>query len=127
MYYCRDCGCRFLQPERYYETHGLGAPPYEKVYYCPNCKSTDFCEEEKHYCRACGARIKNGGEYCSSLCRRRGDEMRKRERLRRIADEKNPLLLIVRETEEYNKQHGTTLSYGEYTALVMPEMRRRKK
>lgn len=88
---------------------------------CPLCKSTNIHEKNLTHCRCCGAKLTHGGEYCSEDCRIRGEEMWRRERLHRRLVNANPISRIIKETEAYNKAHGTDYSYGEYVAYVLSD------
>lgn len=44
MFRCHDCNETFGEPKFYEESHGLDAPPYERVAICPHCESTEFDE-----------------------------------------------------------------------------------
>lgn len=46
MFRCHDCNKTFSEPNFYEESHGLDAPPYERVAICPHCESTEFDEWE---------------------------------------------------------------------------------
>lgn len=125
MYHCNECKNEFTAPERTVETHGLSLPPYEVLSLCPVCKSTDI-EEITHYCKCCGARLKEDAEYCSERCRTRGEEILEREQRRREFLNTSPLLTAMREADEYNRTHGTDYSYGQYTAIIEPKIKRSK-
>ena len=86
---------------------------------CPSCGERTLRSEE--HCRCCGAKLtSSGNEYCSDACRRRGEEMWRRERIRRKLANANPISRIIKETEEYNRAHGTDYTYGEYVAYILP-------
>lgn len=116
MYCCKDCGKKFEKPKIMYDEHGFKSPPYEKYYVCPVCKSENFSEKQVNHCKCCGARISEGKEYCDSTCRNRGERMWRLQSLRNEKNNKNPVVLAVREVEEYNRIHNTELSYGQYFA-----------
>ncbi len=121
MLICSDCGSQFEKPDTYAETHGFNSPPFEGKRCCPFCKSTNIHEKNLTHCRCCGAKLTNaGGEYCSDACRRRGEELWRRERLRRKLANANPISRIIKEAEEYNRAHGTDYTYGEYVAYILP-------
>jgi predicted nucleic acid-binding Zn ribbon protein len=119
MYICLECGCEFENPKKLTETHSLPNPPYEKIYVCPNCNSTDIESKKILHCHCCGAKILNGDrEYCSEACRIKGEKLWLKESKRKNLLYTSPLYSIVRETEEYNKSHNTKYSYGQYVAFV---------
>lgn len=127
MLICSDCGSQFEKPDTYRETHGFNSPPFEEKRCCPFCKSTNIHEKNLTHCRCCGAKLTDGGEYCSEACRRRGEEMwRRQRRMRRLA-KANPISRIVREVEEYNRAHGTDYSYGKYVAYILSEGNKNEK
>ena len=65
MLICSDCGSQFEKPDTYRETHGFNSPPFEEKRCCPFCKSTNIHEKNLTHCRCCGAKLTDGGEYCS--------------------------------------------------------------
>lgn len=128
MHYCSDCGCEFETAAVLTETHGLASPPFEERRCCPLCGSGNIKTEEISYCRCCGAKLGTGEkEYCSSSCRKRGEEMRRRETKKRKLIFSSPLFQTVREVDEYNQKNHTDYSYGQYVTLVKPYLKRRKK
>ena len=121
MYYCLDCGGRFETAAVFNETHGLTSPPFEEVRCCPLCGGLKIEEEKVCYCRCCGAKLARGEKgYCSPSCRKKGEEMRRRELKKRGAMLSSPLFQIVREVDEYNAKNHTDLSYGQYVTLIKP-------
>lgn len=123
MYYCKNCGKEFEKPEKTYETHHLSNPPFELLYVCPTCKSSNFYEKSSTHCRCCGSRLPSGvSEYCSHSCKIKGEKMWRRELKKRQADLKDPLKMIVKECNIYNNSHGTRYSYGQYVALIRPKL-----
>lgn len=50
-YKCDHCGREFEEPDFVEETHGLDAPPYERIAVCPYCKGYF---EEMYQCKICG-------------------------------------------------------------------------
>lgn len=128
MYYCKNCGHEFSEPEKNYEAHQFSDLPFELIYICPNCKSGNFREKELTHCRCCGGRLPKGcEEYCSPACKARGEKMWQRELKRRRQSLKDPLQMIVRECILYNKEHNTNYSYGQYVALIRPKILKEKK
>lgn len=122
MYYCKDCGCEFEKAEILAQTHGLSRPPYEKHAACPCCGSGNFHEKAARHCRCCGARLPEGAhDYCNAECKARGKKLWEKERYRRHLSRIDPISVIIREADEYNKTHGTEYSYGQYVAFIRPE------
>lgn len=102
MYFCENCGSSF-----------------EKNITCPFCNSNDIRVADFTHCRCCGARLIEGQkEYCSDECKKKGKILWERERRRKRLSLISPLNLVLKEIAEYNKQHNTKLSYGEYVALI---------
>ncbi len=118
MYYCQDCEREFIKLKKLSETHSLYFPPYEEFYVCPFCNSGRVSKIPVQHCACCGAKIKNSEKYCSEECRIRGEYLWAKQRREKDYWQNHPLYVAVREVEEYNKQHGTHLSYGEYFAGV---------
>lgn len=128
MYYCKNCGSDFSEPEKTYETHLFSDTPFELFYVCPNCKSGNFYEKNLTHCRCCGGRLTGGQEeYCSDSCRNKGQKIWEREIKRRRKEFLNPLNMIVRECAVYNKKHNTNYSYGQYVAIIRPKLLKEKK
>lgn len=128
MYYCKNCGTDFDEPQKSYETHNLRDIPFEVVYLCPNCKSTYFYEKSTTHCRCCGSRLPKGQtEYCCNTCKIKGERLWRRELKNRHSDMLDPLKIIVRECNEYNRQHGTDYSYGQYVAIIRPRLSKKGK
>lgn len=118
MYICNNCGNEFDSPAVIEEKHALETPPYEKIYVCPRCKTTDYENAEYRYCRCCGARLSQKDElYCSSRCESNGKKLYQKElaQKRQLAD--SPLYKLVREIESYNLKSQKRLSYGQYVSL----------
>ncbi len=127
MYYCKNCGREFEEPEKSYETHIFTDTPFELFYVCPTCKSQNFREKNVTHCRCCGGKLTKGQEeYCSEACRNKGEKLWRRELKRRRNAMKNPLNLIVMECNEYNKQNNTRYSYGQYVAIIRPKLLKEK-
>lgn len=128
MYYCHDCGAEFEHADIYKETHGFSYPPFEERQRCPFCGGESIGEKSAKYCRYCGARLTVGvEEYCDNACRKKGEAMWSAERKKRGLAYTDPLNIIIREADEYNRIHGTTYSYGQYTALIMPTLDEKEK
>ena len=118
MYYCQDCERTFKRLKRITETHSLPNEPYEHFFVCPFCKSANVKKKPVRHCKCCGARMYKEGDYCSAACRRRGEYLWETERRRKKEWEQHPLRLAIKEVEDYNKQTGKNLSYGQYFAGV---------
>lgn len=118
MYYCQDCEKKFNYLKREEEKHGLSSPPYEVFYVCPYCGGSRIQKIEPRYCKCCGARMYGSGDYCSASCKKRGEYMWKMQRRRQQLLKESPLFAAVREVDEFNRNNGTHLSYGQYFALV---------
>lgn len=125
MYYCSACGCEFETADLFNETHGLESPPFEEGRCCPFCGSGEIKPRGVSYCRCCGAKLASGEkEYCSPSCRKRGEEMRRREMKKKRLIFSSPLFETVREVDEYNRKNGTDYSYGQYVTLIKPHLKR---
>ena len=123
MYYCKDCKGKFERFNILTERHGLDTPPYERIAVCPRCASTNFEEYVLSHCRYCGARLKRrDGVYCNSECRAKGERLWRMEAKRRREFAKSPLNIIVKRLDEYNKEHNTTYSYGQFVSIVLPKL-----
>ena len=118
MYICRDCEKEFRKYKVIIETHNMTSSPYEEFHVCPICFSTNIKKKEANHCKCCGARMYKEGDYCNSTCRRRGELLWEMERQKKQAWLKSPLYLALKEVEEYNSEHGTNLSYGQYFSGV---------
>ncbi len=128
MYICLECKCEFENPATIVERHGLSTPPYETLCVCPRCRSSSFEKIEPKYCHYCGAKLKDNQEnYCGEPCKIKGEKLRKKELQRQKLLSDSDLFRIVRETENYNKQHRKKYSYGQYTALILPKKKGKKK
>ena len=125
MYECQDCGHIFEFTVLSIEKHGLDTPPFEKFGKCPVCSSGFFREIKRAHCRCCGARLPLGRiDYCDEYCRKRGNELWKREALRRTKHNTDPLTILLKQIDEYNKLHSTRYSYGQFVALVLPTIKK---
>lgn len=119
MYYCKECGREFEAPQRIYEMHGQSYTPYETLYICPFCRSTEFSKKESTHCRMCGARLKNGAkEYCSEACKIKGEKLWLKQSIKNRMMLESPINKILREKNAYNFKNGTNYSYGQYVALI---------
>ena len=125
MYYCSACGCEFETADLFTETHGLESPPFEERRCCPLCGSGEIKPQAVSYCRCCGAKLASGEkEYCSTSCRKRGEEMRRREMKKKRLIFFSPIFETVREVDEYNRKNRTDYSYGQYVTLIKPHLKR---
>ena len=128
MYYCKDCNHKFEKPLIKPESHRLCSPPFEKIYLCPFCKSTNFTEIEIFHCRCCGARlIDSNGEFCSDKCKVRFEKLKRAEYKHKKQLNENALYQFMREVEAYNQKHNTKYSYGQYVAHIKPKLEEAKK
>lgn len=125
MYYCSDCGREFETAAVSTETHGLASPPFEEACLCPLCGSGNIKPKAVYYCRCCGAKLRaDEKEYCSPSCRKRGEEMRRRELKKKKLIFSSPLFQTVREANEYNEKNHTDYSYGQYVTLIKPYLKK---
>ena len=128
MYYCKSCDNTFSSPEIITETHGLSSPPYERFAVCPYCSSSNFSKVPVKYCRCCGARLRYGvDDYCSETCKANAEKLRIEESKRKERIKYDPVSVIVKELENYNKEHNSNISYGEYMVLIRPHILKDKK
>ncbi len=127
MFICCDCQCEFESPKKIIEKHSLDTGPYEAIYVCPFCNSNDFKIKSHTHCRCCGAKLSNtGSEFCSNECKNRGRMLWKNELKRRKELLINPINILIRELENYNKKHNTNYSYGQYVAIIENQRRKQK-
>ena len=117
MYHCTDCGRNFDFVKVVFETHGLSTPPYERRKLCPFCDSENYEEKKNQFCRFCGRRLKEEGEYCSRRCKVSGKNAYKRDRERAEQQAASPVVKTIKELALYNKEHGTKYSYGQFISL----------
>ncbi len=128
MYYCNNCGNEFSAPKKIYEPHFFCDTPFEIMYICPHCKSGNFREKIKTHCRCCGAKLTaEREEYCCDACRRKGEQLWKMEFKRKKRGILEPITLIIRDCNRYNKLHGTNYSYGQYVAFIEPKIKNFKR
>lgn len=74
-------------------------------------------KKEIRNCLVCGNEFETRTEdqlYCSKECKQMADEERRR--LRNIQRRRSPSRLdaFMKQVDEYNRKHGTHLSYGKY-------------
>ncbi len=128
MYYCKSCNKRFENPILKTETHRLNFPPFERLYLCPFCQATNFEEVKTTHCRCCGARIiEKQGEFCSDRCKIRFEKLHKAEYKHKKQVNDSAIYKFLREVDQYNKQHNTKYSYGQYVAHIKPKLEEIKK
>ena len=118
MFVCKNCGETFNIPKAVAERHNLSEAPFETLHFCPKCDSADLYETAGGYCRNCGRKIAKGKEYCNDTCRKQGEALWAKQRADREKLKDDPMLKLIRQTNEYNKRHGTRLSYGQFTAYL---------
>ncbi len=116
MYKCKDCEKEFRFPKKTFEKHGLPHAPYEEIWLCPHCGSHSFIKLPEFHCRYCGIKLSDERDYCSTACRKNGEAAYARQAQRREMLDRDPLIIAIREVEEYNRATGKRLSYGEYFA-----------
>lgn len=91
---------------------------FEKGTSCPFCKSNKVRPANFTHCRCCGAKLANEKkEYCSTECEKKGKVLWEKERRRKKLSLISPLNLTLQEIANYNKEHNTAYSYGQYIAL----------
>ena len=128
MYICKDCKNLFENAQKFLERHNLDTPPYEEISVCPHCNSERIVEEEKRYCRCCGARLPYGiYGYCNSACRKKGERMWRLQEEKRLLAQSNPLIKLTRALDLYNALNHTNYSYGEFVTLVLPRLSKKEK
>lgn len=73
IYYCSDCGCIFIKPEHFTDTHGLDTPPYEEYDGCPECGGA---YARTYECSCCGeyitgryVKVDDDERYCEECYR----------------------------------------------------------
>ena len=79
----------------------------------------------KKYCKFCGAEIITESPH-KKICKfcEEYNKLSNIEKRQRIYE---PLWNITAEIEQYNKTHGTVLSYGKYVALLKCQKEEKKK
>ena len=123
MYNCKDSKRRFENFKVIIERHGLDSAPYQKIAVCPICGGTDLEQFAVSHCRYCGARLKRkDGVYCGPQCRKNGEILWRLEEKRRKQRTQDPVNIITKRLEEYNKLHKTNYSYGQFVSLVLPRL-----
>ena len=116
MFKCKKCGAVFNSCDTFMERYYPTVLPVSGHKHCPECKSDRVGLYEGKFCACCGIRIEEWQEYCSPDCERLAKILKEREEKRKKLVRSFELSLAVREVEDYNRTHGTRLSYGEYFA-----------
>lgn len=114
MYKCKDCEKEFKFAKKATERHGLSRGLQERIWLCPHCDSHNFERLPEYYCKNCGMKLSDARDYCSAACKKKGEAAYKQEAERRERLKRDPLILAIKEVEEYNKATGKRLTYGEY-------------
>lgn len=120
MYYCTDCKIFIEDPkQKNFKINGRT----ERRAVCPVC-GENLVLLKPEYCRYCGARLKDaaGDGYCGDECRRLGKKLWTRELRRRRRIKADPIARILRMLTDYNREHKTKYSYGQFVALVLPKL-----
>lgn len=78
----------------------------EKEYICWKCLKTFLAKRVKKVCPHCGAKWQN--EIKANYDQRMGESKKKTTELDKV----------LLEMAEYNQQHGTSLSYGQYVNML---------
>ena len=117
MYRCTDCGSKFEYAEIVCEKLGLKEPPYKRIRRCPFCHSGELEEFEANHCHYCGVKLDTQDKYCSQRCKKAGELAFAAEAQRRGEFLSSAVASAVREVTQYNKEHGTKYSYGQYFML----------
>lgn len=71
-------------------------------------------------CLYCGTEFVPGmhnAKFCSRYCCNTYNKQRRKELKQEKIKKKNDLDIFLKKLDEYNKKHGTHLSYGEFKAL----------
>lgn len=127
MYICTDCGRKFEKLDVIFERHYIDFPPFEGVAVCPFCKSTNVKEEKIKRCHYCGIRLVDKQDFCSKECREMGTHLWQIEQRRRRKNTTHPLNIMIREVEQYNREHGTCYTYGQYISRILPTITKKGK
>ncbi len=116
MYKCKKCGAVFNCYDIFMERYYPSVMPSVPAKHCPSCKSEKVTVYDGKYCACCGIVIDEWQEYCSAECEHTAKLLQEREEKRKRLVRSFEISLAVREVEDYNREHGTRLSYGEYFA-----------
>ena len=121
MYYCTDCNIYIEDPK--FKNFKVDAGT-QKVALCPACGAR-LAPFKPEFCRYCGRKLTAAasGAYCDETCRRLGKKLWTRELVRRRKIKDDPLARILRLLTNYNREHGTNLSYGKFVAFVLPGLK----
>lgn len=113
MFYCNNCGSVFENTKIEDIKNEKGLPN------CPHCESSDIKLVNFTHCRCCGAKLQSGQLlYCSCDCKKKGELLWEKERRRKKLQLLSPLSIVIRELAEYNKEHNTNYTYGQYVAII---------
>ncbi|MCQ2455209.1 MAG: hypothetical protein MJ090_03600 [Clostridia bacterium] len=127
MYHCTDCKKDFDYPKKLKETDGDFVTVSRITYVCPKCGSENIKEKKIRYCKCCGRTVSGGREdYCSVSCRKQGEKLYEQQKIKYLHIKKSPIYETARMLEAYNKEHNLNLSYGQFTATVLPVIERQK-
>ncbi len=116
MYKCKKCDAVFNYCDIFMERFYPNVLPSAVRKHCPSCKSDRVTLYDGKYCACCGVAIDEWQEYCSAECEHTAKILREREEKRKRLVRSLEISVAVREVENYNREHGTRLSYGEYFA-----------
>lgn len=117
MYHCTDCKSFFNTPLKRNRGDCAFGKDCGSSLLCPFCKSANIKVYEPQYCRCCGRRLKKGERlYCSRACMKNGERLYNEQRQNKIRIKNSPIYVLVRKLKEYNEQHKTNLSYGQFVA-----------
>lgn len=127
MYFCHDCLREFDEPKEIEESHGQTPPYSEKHFVCPFCYSHYFTSKINSHCKCCGSKLLKGQvDYCGEECAKRGKILWEKQMHYKRIHLINPLNIIIRELQNYNKTNGTNYSYGQYVSILENERRKKK-
>ena len=128
MYHCKDCGRNFDLPKKIKEKDDELFTVSRIYFVCPHCESENISENKIRYCKCCGRSLGTSKrDYCSIFCRKQGEKIYERQRQKYIHIKSSPIYETARMLDKYNKEHNTNLSYGQFTATVMPKILKEEK
>ena len=128
MYRCKDCGRNFDYPQKIKEKDDEMLTISRVYFVCPECGSDNITENIIRYCKCCGRSLgTNKKDYCSIVCRKQGEKLYEQQRKKYIHIKSSPIYETARLLDKYNKEHNTKLSYGQFTACVMPKLLKEEK
>lgn len=115
MYECKKCKSEFSLPVVEFARSG---DINDVVSYCPNCMSIHISKVEVKKCAFCLKKTALKGEkYCSDFCKKFGEESEKKSAESRKKVQEFDVAKAIIEVDEFNKEHRTNYSYGQYFAL----------